>query len=289
MCALKNNYVISLRPVNAFPAMKQNFMEELKIIKIGGNILDKPTQLQRFLSDFASLSGAKILVHGGGKIASTIGERLGIIPQYVHGRRITDAQTLELVTMVYGGLINKQVVAQLQALNCNALGLTGADANTILASKRPVREVDFGYAGDVAGSRSINVEVLKGLVTLGITPVFAPLTHDGDGNLLNTNADTIASVLATALAPHYEVKLIYCFEKKGVLQDATDNSSVISLIDLAKFEELKETGVVSEGMIPKLDNAFAALGKGVQAVQIGDAAEINDIVAGGKAGTLIRL
>lgn len=264
-------------------------MQELNIIKIGGNILDKPTQLYRFLSDFASLPGAKILVHGGGKIASTIGQRLGIMPKYVEGRRITDAETLELVIMVYGGLINKQVVAQLQALHCNAMGLSGADANTILASKRPVREIDYGFAGDVAGNRSINAEVLHGLLELDITPVFAPLTHDGDGNLLNTNADTIASVLATALASLYQVKLIYCFEKKGVLQDAADDYSVIPKIDKAKFMGLKETGVVTAGMIPKLDNAFAALGQGVHAVQIGDAAEINDIVAGGKAGTLITL
>ncbi|MFD2999000.1 acetylglutamate kinase [Pontibacter toksunensis] len=264
-------------------------MQELNIIKIGGNILDKPTQLHRFLSDFASLPGARILVHGGGKIASTIGQRLGITPKYVDGRRITDAETLELVTMVYGGLINKQVVAHLQALHCNAMGLTGADANTILASKRTVLEVDYGFAGDVAGNKSINVEVLHGMLALGITPVFAPLTHDGDGSLLNTNADTIASVLATALASRYQVKLTYCFEKRGVLQDATDDDSVIAQIDREKFLELKETGVVSAGMIPKLDNAFAALTQGVRAVQIGDAAEINDIVAGGKAGTLITL
>ncbi|GAB3526957.1 acetylglutamate kinase [Pontibacter brevis] len=264
-------------------------MQELNIIKIGGNILDKPTQLQRFLSDFASLPGSKMLVHGGGKIASTIGQRLGITPKYNEGRRITDAETLELVTMVYGGLINKQVVAQLQALSCNAIGLTGADANAILASKRPVREIDYGYAGDVAGNKSINAEVLHGLLAMGITPVFAPLTHDGHGSLLNTNADTIASVLATALASLYQVRLIYCFEKKGVLQDATDEASVISEINPVKFRELKETGVVSEGMIPKLDNAFAALGQGVKAVQIGDASEINDIVAGGRAGTLLTL
>ena len=264
-------------------------MEELNIIKIGGNILDKPTQLQRFLSDFASLPGRRILVHGGGKIASTIGQELGIVPKYHEGRRITDAETLDLVTMVYGGLINKQVVAQLQALSCNAMGLTGADANAILASKRPVREIDYGFAGDVAGNRSINVEVLHGLLELGITPVFAPLTHDGNGSLLNTNADTIASVLATALAALYQVKLTYCFEKKGVLQDATDDDSVISQIDEAKFFKLKASGVVSAGMIPKLVNAFAALNKGVKAVQIGDASEINDIVAGGRAGTLLTL
>lgn len=264
-------------------------MEELNIIKIGGNILDNPVQLHRFLGDFASLGGAKMLVHGGGKIASSIGQRLGITPKMVKGRRITDAETLELVTMVYGGLINKQVVAQLQALSCNAIGLTGADANAIYAQKRPVREVDYGFAGDVAGSKNINAAALQGLLSLDLTPVFAPLTHDGNGSMLNTNADTIASVLATALAPYYEVKLIYCFEKKGVLQDAADDNSVIPEIDKALYKELKETGVVSLGMIPKLDNAFAALDKGVRAVQIGDATAVGRMAAGGKAGTLITL
>jgi acetylglutamate kinase len=264
-------------------------MVELNIIKIGGNVLDNPQQLHRFLSDFAMLDGAKILVHGGGKIASTIGQRLGIAPRMVEGRRITDAETLDLVTMVYAGLINKQVVAQLQALGCNAIGLTGADANTIYAQKRPVREVDYGFAGDVAGTKSINTKVLQGLLDLEITSVFAPLTHDGNGSLLNTNADTVASVLATALSSLYQVKLTFCFEKKGVLQDATDDASVISRIDRDLYKELKDTGVVSQGMIPKLDNAFAALDMGVHAVQIGDAAEIGNLVAGGKAGTFITL
>lgn len=264
-------------------------MKELNIIKIGGNILDNPTQLQRFLSDFCSLASPKILVHGGGKIATSMGHRLGIAPKMVEGRRITDAETLELVTMVYGGLINKQVVAQLQALGCNAIGLTGADANAIYAQKRPVREIDYGFAGDIAGPKNINVAVLQGLLSLDLTPVFAPLTHDGDGHMLNTNADTIASALATALAPLYEVRLIYCFEKKGVLQDAADDASVIPEINESKYQELKETGVVSQGMLPKLDNAFAALGKGVRAVLIGDAATVSEMVTGGKAGTLITL
>ncbi len=264
-------------------------MQKLNIIKIGGNILDNSANLHHFLSDFAALEGAKILVHGGGKIASSFGQRLGITPQMVQGRRITDAPTLELVTMVYGGLINKRVVAQLQALGCNAIGMTGADANAILAQKRPVREVDFGFAGDVAGSESINADMLQGLLNLRLTPVFAPLTHDGQGSLLNTNADTIASVLATALAAHYEVKLIYCFEKKGVLQDAADNDSVIPEINKTTYQELKATGVVSDGMIPKLDNAFDALNQGVKAVQIGDAAAVYQMAAGGQAGTLLTL
>ncbi|WP_347159170.1 acetylglutamate kinase [Pontibacter chitinilyticus] len=262
-------------------------MQELFVIKIGGNILDDAQKLRRFLSDFADLPGAKLLVHGGGKIASAIGRRLGIEPQLVEGRRITDAETLELVTMVYGGLVNKQVVAQLQAAGCNAIGLTGADANSIPARKRAVEQVDYGFAGDVAGPASINTTALAGLLQLGLTPVFAPLTHDGQGNMLNTNADTIASVLATALAGKYNVRLIYCFEKAGVLLDATDDASVIPVIGKAKYKALKEAGVVSAGMLPKLDNAFAALDQGVKAVQIGDAAEISDLVANSGAGTLL--
>ena len=264
-------------------------MQTLHIVKIGGNILDSPPKLQQFLADFASLQGPKLLIHGGGKIASTIGLQLGIEPKMVDGRRITDAETLKLVTMVYGGLVNKNVVAQLQALGCNAIGLTGADANIIPATKRPVKEVDFGFVGDVAGPETVNAPVLDTFLKAGVTPVCAPLTHDGKGNLLNTNADTIASVLATAMAPLYQVKLIYSFEKRGVLQDAEDNDSVIHHIDKDKYQELKDTGVVSMGMIPKLDNAFDALDKGVSAVVIGDAAEIKTIVAGGEAGTLITL
>lgn len=241
------------------------------IIKIGGNVLDNPTKLSSFLTDFAKLEGPKLLVHGGGKIASAFGQRLGITPVMVEGRRVTDTETLELVTMVYGGLVNKQVVAQLQALGCNAIGLTGADMNSIAATKRPVREVDYGFAGDVAGPESINVQALGALLQVGLTPVFAPLTHDGKGSMLNTNADTIASVLATALAGKYKVKLMYCFEKRGVLADAADDHSVITEINYGKYQELKKAGIVSAGMVPKLDNAFAALHKGVRQVLIGEA------------------
>lgn len=264
-------------------------MQELYIIKIGGNILDNTDRLRRFLIDFAALPGLKMLVHGGGKIASAIGQRLGISPQLIDGRRITDAATLDLVTMVYGGLINKQVVAQLQALGCNALGLTGADGNLILARKRPAGKIDYGFAGDVAGQGSIDARALSALLTQGFIPVFAPLTHDGKGSMLNTNADTIASVLATALATIYQVKLVYCFEKKGVLLNADDETSVIIEIDEVSYKELKDAGTITLGMIPKLDNAFAALKQGVKAVQIGDAMEINDLVAGGRAGTLLIL
>jgi acetylglutamate kinase len=264
-------------------------MQTLHIIKIGGNVLDNPARLQRFLIDFAQLPGPKLLIHGGGKIASTIGLQLGIEPQYVEGRRLTDAETLKLVTMVYAGLINKNVVAQLQALGCNAIGMTGADANAIPATKRPVKTIDYGFVGDVAGPETINAAAIKALLQAGLTPVFAPLTHDGQGSLLNTNADTIASVLATALAPHYEVKLVYCFEKKGVLANAEDDDSVIPNINKQKYAELKASGVVSDGMIPKLDNAFAALEQGVKAVVIGEADQILQMGKEEMAGTVITL
>lgn len=247
------------------------------IIKIGGNILDNPSRLSSFLADFAKLKGPKLLVHGGGKIASAIGEKLGITPVMVEGRRVTDAETLELVTMVYGGLVNKQVVARLQALGCNAIGMTGADANCIAATKRPVRNTDYGFAGDVAGPESINVQFLNTLLQAGLTPVLAPLTHDGNGSMLNTNADTIASVLAIALSAIYQVKLVYCFEKKGVLSNAADDESVISYIDHERYEQLKKKGVVTAGMVPKLDNAFAALQQGVQQVLIGEAESLLSI------------
>ncbi|AKD04613.1 acetylglutamate kinase [Pontibacter korlensis] len=257
------------------------------VVKIGGNILDSPERLQAFLVDFAQLPGPKLLVHGGGKIASAFGQRLGITPRMVEGRRITDAETLELVTMVYGGLVNKQVVAKLQALGCNAIGLTGADANIIPAHLRPVRTIDYGFAGDVEGPETINVQALEAFFQVGLTPVVAPLTHDTQGSMLNTNADTIASVLATALAQNHSVQLIYCFEKKGVLQNAEDEDSVIPHINAEKYQALKEDGVVNAGMVPKLDNAFAALQQGVQAVQICDAAAIKQLVEGNNAGTLI--
>ncbi|WP_299822116.1 acetylglutamate kinase [uncultured Pontibacter sp.] len=261
------------------------------IVKIGGNILDNPERLRRFLVDFSKLQGPKLLVHGGGKIASAIGQRLGITPVMVEGRRVTDAETLELVTMVYGGLVNKQVVAQLQAVGCNAIGMTGADANAILATKRPVREVDYGFAGDVAGKESINITAIVAILQAGLTPVFAPLTHDGNGSLLNTNADTIASVLATALATKHKVTLVYCFEKKGVLANADDDDSVIAHINPEKYKELKEEGVVTAGMVPKLDNAFAALHQGVSDVLIGEAEALLSIKETDKpyAGTTISL
>ncbi|WP_439882874.1 acetylglutamate kinase [Pontibacter sp. MBLB2868] len=260
------------------------------LVKIGGNILDDPARLRSFLVDFAQLQGPKLLVHGGGKIASAIGQRLGIEPVMVDGRRVTDTETLELVTMVYGGLVNKQVVAQLQELGCNAIGMTGADANSIKAVKRPVGKVDYGFAGDVAGTESINVPVLETLLAAGLTPVFAPLTHNGKGTILNTNADTIASVLASALAGKQVVKLMYCFEKRGVLSDAADETSVIAQINPEKYNYLKETGAVHAGMIPKLDNAFAALKLGVKQVLIGEAEALKSINGAGEfSGTTLSL
>jgi acetylglutamate kinase len=259
------------------------------IVKIGGNILDNPERLQSFLSDFAQLPGPKLLVHGGGKIASAFGQRLGITPHMVEGRRVTDAETLELVTMVYGGLVNKQVVAKLQALGCNAIGLTGADGNIIPAQKRPVKTVDYGFVGDVVGPESINVAALEAIIEAGLTPVFAPLTHDSQGNMLNTNADTIASVLATALATKYKVQLVYCFEKKGVLQNAEEDDSVIPHIHTEKYKTLKEEGVVHAGMIPKLDNAFAALQQGVAQVLICEAEALTSINTARYSGTTISL
>lgn len=242
-------------------------MDKLTILKIGGNILDNPSYLENLLDSFSLLPGKKILVHGGGKIANVLMEQLGIKPNMVDGRRITDEKTLEIVTMVYAGLINKNLVAQLQKRGCEAIGLTGADANIIPAVKRPVKEIDYGFVGDVYPT-DINSNTIISFLGMGLVPVCAPITHNGDGDLLNTNADTIASSVATALAPYYQVNLIYCFEKNGVLMDPQDENSVISKIDPKIFEEYKESGVISAGMIPKLENAFKALNAGVKQVTI---------------------
>jgi len=258
---------------------------QLTVIKVGGNIIDDDTKLAAFLKSFATLSGAKILVHGGGKIATSIGEKLGIESKYVNGRRITDRETLSLVTMVYGGLINKNIVATLQSLSCNAIGLTGADGNILPAVKRPVKDIDYGFVGDVTNDK-VSVTMLSRLLHIGLTPVFAPLTHDTKGNMLNTNADTIAQEVARAMATHMEVQLIYCFEKKGVLADAADDDSVINSITAADFEELKAAGIVSGGMIPKLENAFSAISSGVKKVIIGQAEDLHALYTG-DSGTCI--
>ncbi len=256
----------------------------LNVIKIGGNILDDEETLSTFLTAFSQFDGQKILVHGGGKIATEIGHKLGIEPNYVNGRRVTDADTLKLVTMVYAGLINKNIVAQLQSLNCNALGLTGADGNAITAKKRPVGDVDYGFAGDVV---AVNGLLLKQLLDAGITPVLVPITHDAKGRLLNTNADTIAQEVAKAMSQYMEVSLVYGFEKDGVLKDANDDSSVIPVIEVNDFDQLVADGVISGGMIPKLQNASTAIKSGVKQVIIGNALQLNNIINGEK-GTIIK-
>ena len=259
---------------------------EVAVIKIGGNIIDDAAKLSAFLSDFAKLAGHKILVHGGGKIATSVGHRLGIEPNYVDGRRITDAATLELITMVYGGLINKIVVSRLQSLGCNAIGLTGADGAVLPASKRPVESIDYGYVGDIKSS-NVNSYLLAQFLGTGLVPVIAPLTFDTKGSLLNTNADTIAQEIAKKLAQSMSVKLIYCFEKNGVLANPEDDNSVISSITEKDFAELKRKEIVSGCMIPKLENALAAVSTGVKKVIIGHADDLSDLI-NEKAGTCIQ-
>lgn len=246
----------------------------LNIIKIGGNVIDDDIQLENFLEKFAAIPGKKILVHGGGKIASKFAERLGLEPKMVEGRRITDKEMLQVTTMVYAGLTNKTIVAKLQKFGCDALGLSGADGNVIKAVKRPVKDIDYGFAGDILAD-SVNSSAIKKFLDAGFTPIFSAITHNGSGQLLNTNADTIASTLSTAMADHYETSLIYCFEKNGVLMDVNDENSVIEHITAREFITYKERGVISDGMIPKLQNAFDAINKGVHSVYIGNASNLH--------------
>ena len=238
----------------------------LKIVKIGGNVIDNPQALTSFLTVFSSIKGPKILVHGGGKSATALAKKTGLEVQMVDGRRITDAATLELITMVYAGKINKTMVAQLQALDCNALGFTGADANTITSEKRPVSTLDYGFVGDV---KNVETSTLELLLNHGVSPVFCALTHNQNGQLLNTNADTIASELAIAFASQFEVELYYCFEKNGVLKDVNDDSSVIEKITASSYKELLHAQVIYAGMLPKLNNCFHALEHQVSKVCIG--------------------
>jgi len=259
-------------------------MNKLFVIKIGGNVIDNSENLYEFLRNFAALPGEKILIHGGGKVATKISRDMGIEPKLLDGRRITDIQTLQVVTMVYAGLINKNIVAQLQAHGCNAIGLTGADGNMIRARKRPVKEIDYGYAGDMYDG-SVNSHNIQRLIQAGFIPVFSAITHDGQSQLLNTNADTIASALAVAMSSLYETHLIYCFEKKGVLRDVTDEQSVIAKISSEEYNALKAENVVTEGMIPKLDNAFDAITSGVASVMIGDAKDLDQLSTSGALGT----
>lgn len=238
----------------------------MKIIKIGGNIINNQEALDSFLTNFHQIEGPKILVHGGGKLASELANKLNIPVQMIDGRRVTDTETLDIITMVYAGKINKNIVAKLQANQVNALGFTGADAQTILAKKRPSKPIDYGYAGDVV---NVNISTLELLIKQHITPVFCAITHDNKGNLLNTNADTIASELAIAFGKYYRTELYYCFDKQGVLKDVQDPTSVIERMHFKEYQQLKKEQVIFEGMIPKLDNCFHALQNNVSQVHIG--------------------
>lgn len=240
-------------------------MEKLTLIKVGGKIVEEQATLSRLLASFAAIPGRKVLVHGGGRSATAMASRLGIESRMVGGRRITDKAMLEVVTMVYAGLVNKNIVAGLQAQGVNALGMTGADMNILLSDKRPVGEVDYGYVGDV---RRVDAAALSALIEMGVVPVIAPLSHDGQGSMLNTNADTMAGETAKALASRYEVSLVYCFEKRGVLRDENDDNSVIAEMTRQQFETYRAEGVVQGGMIPKLENAFDAIRHGVREVII---------------------
>lgn len=242
-------------------------MEKLSIVKIGGNIIEDEASLNAFLKLFSSLKGKKILVHGGGKRATHIAAKLGIESKMIDGRRITDAETLEIITMVYGGLVNKNIVAKLQALNTNAIGLTGADINSITSKKRPVKEIDFGFVGDV---KQVAHHAIDKLIQANFTPVFCAITHDGNGQLLNTNADTVTSQVAIGMSALYETSIYYCFELNGVLQDINNKNSVIKHIDSNIYIDLLDKGIISHGMLPKLENCFDALRHGVHNINMGN-------------------
>jgi acetylglutamate kinase len=260
-------------------------MEQLTVIKIGGNIIDNEEKLQSFLHDFALLPGYKLLVHGGGKLATRMAEQMKLPQQMIDGRRITDAETLKLVTMVYAGYINKNIIALLQASGCNAIGLTGADGNLIKAHKRVHANTDYGFVGDVD---EINTDLLRNIILNGLVPVIAPITHNAKGQLLNTNADTIAQEMAKGLSSSFDVQLVYSFEKAGVLLDTEKEDSVIGKIDPASYKELKEKNLVFAGMIPKLDNAFSALDHGVKKVIIGKAEELKQLINGQKGTSIVN-
>lgn len=260
-------------------------MESLYVIKIGGNIVDNPALLTECLTAFAAIKGQAILVHGGGKLATSLAQDMGIEQTMIEGRRVTDAETLKIVTMVYAGVINKNIVAQLQAIGVNAIGLTGADGNLIQAHKRVHASIDYGFVGDVDG---VNKELVQTLLSSQMKLVIAPITHDGKGQLLNTNADTIAQSIAVAMAALYNVHLIYGFEKEGVLLDLNNPNSIIAKIDQPSYTKLKEDKIIFEGMVPKIDNAYLALAGGVQSVMIGKAEKMNELI-NGTAGTTIKI
>lgn len=257
----------------------------LYVVKIGGNVIDDPEACKRFLTEFVKLSAPKILIHGGGKIATQIAAKLQIETQMVEGRRITDKPMLDVVTMVYGGLVNKNLVAQLQASDCNAIGLTGADGGIIRSVKRPVKTIDYGFVGDI---EAVNAEQIATLLRGSLVPVIAPLTFSSEGLLLNTNADTMASAVAVSMAGLFDTNLIYCFEKKGVLSDPEDDDAVIKTMTPALYDSFKSSGVITKGMIPKLDNAFEAINKGVSAVTICHADDLNRALSGSTGTTLTK-
>ena len=260
-------------------------MDTLNIIKISGNIIDDEKKLSSFLQEFAATEGKKILVHGGGKLATRLAEQMGVEQQLVDGRRITDAETLKIVTMVYAGYINKNIVAKLHSYHCNALGLSGADGDIILAHKRQHPVLDYGYVGDVD---AINTSLLKILLEQNLSLVIAPITHDQQGQLLNTNADTIAQELAKGMSTHFEVNLIYSFEKPGVLMDADDDSTVINQINPTYYQQLRAKNKIFAGMIPKMDNAFTALNNGVKKVIIGKAENLSELIKGSSGTTIVN-
>lgn len=260
-------------------------MDKLKIVKVGGNVIDNDAALSRFLTDFAGLVGPKILVHGGGKLATQMAEQLGLPQTLVHGRRVTDADTLRIAVMVYAGWINKRIVAGLQAAHCSALGLCGADGNALRAVKRPIADIDYGWVGDIT-PEGVNAAWLQTLLEQGLTPVFSAVTHDGKGHLLNTNADTIAATLAVAMSRLLPTDLLLCFEKKGVLRDVNDPNSLLPRISQAEWAPLKQSGIVHSGMLPKLDNAFSAVRQGVASVRILWSGDLSQ-VEGGNPGTLL--
>lgn len=251
--------------------------DKLTIIKVGGKIVEEPDTLATLLRDFAAIDGFKVLVHGGGRSATKVAASLGIETKMIDGRRVTDAEMLKVVTMVYGGLVNKNIVAKLQGLGIDALGMTGADMNIIKSHRREVKTVDYGFVGDV---ETVNGDALASLIHAGVVPVIAPLTHDGKGNLLNTNADTMAAETAKGLARRFDVKLVFCFEKAGVLRDENDDNSIISHITRDTYAQLREDQIVSGGMIPKLDNAFDAIDAGVSEVIITKASSLNNLSSG---------
>lgn len=257
--------------------------DTITIVKIGGQIIDHEANLSRFIDQFVALPGKKILVHGGGKLATSLADKLGVQQQMIDGRRVTDSETLKIVTMVYAGLINKQLVASFNSRGCISLGVCGADANLITAHKRQHPTIEYGWVGDID---AVNEQQLFSWLASGITPVVAPITADATGQLLNTNADTIAAAIATALSKNYQVQLVYAFEREGVLRDIDNPDSVITLIQPAVYRELLAQNIIADGMIPKLENAMDTLSKGVQKVVIGNALRLLDLVAGNAGTTL---